>query len=110
MNPTIVESTHKIDTQRGSLFAIQEPTANKLIRNVNIDAPIGYKLTPLFAYASDVFEVLPDYHNFDELSEPLRADGDRTSQKFGIDFGQLISGLNTHQNKFVENALRSMVP
>jgi hypothetical protein len=61
----------------------------------------------LFAYASDVFEVLPDYHNYDELSEPLRADGDRTSQKFGIDFGKLISGLNINQNKFVENALRA---
>jgi hypothetical protein len=61
----------------------------------------------LFVYASDVFEVLPDYHNFDELSESLRSEFDRASQKFRIDFGELISGLNTHQNKFVENALRA---
>jgi hypothetical protein len=46
MNPMIVESTHKTDTHRGSFPAIQEPTANKLIPNVNIDAPVGYKLIP----------------------------------------------------------------
>lgn len=61
----------------------------------------------LFAYASEVFELLPEYHNFNDLSDPLRADFDRASQKFGIDFGKLISGLNDSQNKFVVNALRS---
>jgi hypothetical protein len=61
----------------------------------------------LFAYASDVFEVLPYYHNFDELSESLRSEFERAAQKFSIDFGELISGLNTHQNKFVENALQA---
>ncbi|AFY99419.1 hypothetical protein Cal6303_0336 [Calothrix sp. PCC 6303] len=37
MNPTIVESIHKSDTQWGNSLAIQAPTANKLIPTVNID-------------------------------------------------------------------------
>lgn len=63
----------------------------------------------LFAYASDIFELLPSYHNFDELSEPLRSDFERASRKFGIDFGQLLSDLKDRQHKFVENALRTKV-
>jgi hypothetical protein len=49
MNPTIVESTQKIGTQRGSFLAIQEPTANKLRPAANTNAPIEYKLTPAIA-------------------------------------------------------------
>jgi hypothetical protein len=61
----------------------------------------------LFAYAREIFERLPENRDFNELSDALRAEFDRASQKFGIDFGKLISGLNIHQNKFVENALRA---
>ena len=42
-----------------------------------------------------------------ELSDSLRAEFDRAARIFGIDFGKLVSGLNTYQNKFVENALRA---
>jgi hypothetical protein len=61
----------------------------------------------LFAYASEIFEVLPEYRDFDELSDSLRFEFDRAAQIFGIDFGKLVSGLKTHQHQFVENALRA---